>query len=304
MRYADEAVRGLPAAWGPKVETKRIDAHVSETRIEGRDPRTGLTVRVECTQYHDYPVVDWVAWFTNDGTATTPVLREILALDGVFPGSEPRLVHTTGDLFSAEGYTATEAALPPGEALAFASRGGWPSDIAFPYYRLKFDGSGVTLAVGWPGQWSATFRGRADGIAVQAGQERTHLRLEPGETIRTPRMTALFWTGSETRSINLWRRWYTAHILPRPNGQPLPPKLTGGAPGDGDEWTAATAEIQLEGLDAFDARGIQPDVWWMETQRGPQPASIHQTSGCDAARVERVDPLRAVSPPFSQSTGR
>ena len=111
------------------------------------------------------------------------VLREILALDGVFPGSEPRLVHATGDLWSAEGYTATEAATPPGEALAFASRGGWPSDIAFPYGLLKLCLSGVTLAVGGPGQWSATFRGRADGIAVR-GPARSGRTCDSGPGVK------------------------------------------------------------------------------------------------------------------------
>lgn len=260
----DRAIRGLPASWRPKAVTRRIDANISETVIDARDPDSGLIVRVESTKYHDYPVAEWLAWFTNDGSTSSPVLRDILALDDAFPGAGARLVHTSGDTQSPEGFLRRESAISSGEDLTFAGRGGWPSDVAFPYYRLKFEGSGVTLAIGWPGQWSATFRGSADGVAVRAGQELTNLRLEPGETIRTPRITALFWTGDEARAVNLWRRWYTAHILPRPDGQPLPPKLVGGAPGDADEWTAATVENQFQGLDLFEQRGIKPDIWWID----------------------------------------
>ena len=40
-----------------------------------------------------------------------------------------------------------------------APNGGRPCDGAFPYFRVQFEGGGLTLAVGWPAQWSATFRG-------------------------------------------------------------------------------------------------------------------------------------------------
>ena len=51
--------------------------------------------------------------------------------------------------------------------------------------------------------------------------ERTHLKLYPGEEIRTPRILLLFWHGDRTRGHNLWRRLILAHYTPRPNGQLL-----------------------------------------------------------------------------------
>jgi len=127
-----------------------------------------------------------------------------------------------------------------------------------------FEGCGLSMAVGWPGQWAARFEGLADGIHVRVGQEKTNLQLMPGESIRTPRMTVLSWTGDVSRAVNLWRRWYLAHILPRPNGQPMKPLLACEGPGDGVEFTAATEENQLRYIETARQRGIPFDVWWID----------------------------------------
>ncbi|MHB9024241.1 MAG: alpha-galactosidase [Armatimonadota bacterium] len=258
------AVRGIPMEWQPVTQQRRIDANIMETIFEGADPATGLQLRVECTEYRDYPVVEWVAWLTNTGSQATPIIRDLLALDGTFKGSAPALYHCNGDFYSAEGYTSQRVSLPEGETVSVAPRGGRSCDGAFPYYRILFDEGGVSLAIGWPTQWAATFTGVAEGIHVQAGQELTHLRLLPGERIRTPHMTVMTWTGDETRAVNLWRRWYHAHILPRPDGRPLQPLLACAATDDGNEFTAATEENQLRYMERFVQRGIRPDVWWID----------------------------------------
>lgn len=259
-----EAIHGIPTTWQPVARRRIIDANIVETVYEGTAPNTGLKVRVECTEYQDYPVIEWVAWFTNEGHEPTPVISDLLALDGMFSGSSPALVHCNGDFYSAEGYTPQQTALQPGNTLHFAPNGGRPCDGAFPYYRLVFADGGLSIAIGWPAQWAVTFTGQADGVQVQAGQEKVNLRLMPGERIRTPRVTILTWSGDEVRAVNLWRRWMLAHVLPRPNGQPLQPLLACAATDDGEEFTAATEENQIRYIERFKERGIDFDVWWID----------------------------------------
>jgi alpha-galactosidase len=151
-----------------------------------------------------------------------------------------------------------------GDTQRFAPDGGRPCDQAFPYFRLNFPQAGVTLAVGWPGQWCAAFTATGEKIRLQAGQEITRLRLEPGERIRTPRITVLAWEGSRERAINLWRRWYQTHILPRPLGVPLAPLLACAATDGGEEFTNANETNQLFLMDAFQQEGIHFDVWWID----------------------------------------
>jgi len=259
-----QTIHGLPDAWQPNLRRRRIDANILETIFEGTDPRSGLKLRVECTQYQDYPVIEWVAWFNHTGSGPTPILSDIRAIDLAFQGSAPILTHSNGDFNNAQGYTPRATPLAAGDTLALAPVGGRACDQAFPYFRLAFDDWGLNLAIGWPAQWAARFTGLADGVQVQAGQEKTHLRLLPGESLRTPRITVLAWAGDDGRAVNLWRRWYLAHILPRPNGQPMPTLLACAATEAGEEFTAATQANQIRFIDAFRGHGIRPDVWWID----------------------------------------
>lgn len=72
--------------------------------------------------------------------------------------------------------------------------------------------------------WKAAFSPEDGGVRLQIGQLRCHMRLHPDETMRTPRVTLVAYTGDETRGMNMWRRWYIDHILPRENDATLPPK--------------------------------------------------------------------------------
>ncbi len=86
----------------------------------------------------------------------------------------------------------------------------------------------------------------------------------PGEKIRTPRMTVLSWAGEPSRAVNLWRRWYLAHILPRPDGRPLKTRLACAATDSGEEFTNANEENQLRYMDKFKQVGFDFDVWWID----------------------------------------
>jgi len=275
--YASQQVRGIPAAWAPQAQTRRLGATLSETVWTGADSHSGLQVRVECLAYHDAPVVEWTAWLTNTGSAPTPLITDLRALDATFAGAGAVLTQCNGDFNSAAGYTPQETPLPPGATVTCAPTGGRACDGTFPYLRLRFATAGLTLAIGWPGQWTASFTGTAEGVVITAAQEHTHLRLLPGEAIRTPRITLLSWTGDTQRAINLWRRWYRAHVLPRPHGQPLQPTLSAAATDEGEEFTGATEENQIRYMDRWKAAGFAYDVWWIDAGWYP----------CANARQER-----------------
>ncbi len=264
FNYDGASINGIPSQWSPVARTRRIDANLIETIFEGSDSSTGLTVKVECLRYLDYPAVEWTAWLINNGDQPTPIIENLLGLKATFEGASPVLNHCNGDFNSEEGYTPQETPLMAGQAYACAPEGGRPCDRAFPYFRIQFAGRGLTLAVGWPGQWSATFTGTETGVTVTAGQEVTHLRLLPGESIRTPRITLLAWSGDADRAVNMWRRWYRDHVLPRPDGQPVQPLLSVAATDEGEEFTGATEDNQIRYMDMWRQAGFDYDVWWID----------------------------------------
>jgi alpha-galactosidase len=238
-----------------------------EKVYEGRDPDTGLGLRVEVIRYQDFPVVEWTAWLTNHSAEPTPIVQDLLGLDADFAGDAPTVQHSNGDFYSGDGYAWVATPLDRRKPLELAPSGGRPCDSAFPYFRLAFAGpatGGLTLAVGWPGQWAARFSSGVDGVTIQAGQEQTSLRLRPGETIRTPRITLMGWDGPADRAVNLWRRWYREHVMPRPAGARLRPLLSAAGTGEGEEFTGATQANQLEYQRRFAAQGVEFDAWWLD----------------------------------------
>ena len=292
---ADRRLRGIPPDFHPSVARRRIDANIVETVYEGTDDTTGLTIRVECFEYLDYPVVEWTAWFTNTGTAKTPLLSDILAIDASFEGSAPILHHCSGDRAAEDSYVLEETPLPTGEAIELAPVGGRPCDGAFPYFRIPFDGCGLTVAVGWPGQWWGRFEGLEDGIHIKAGQEKTRLYLLPGESIRTPRMTVMHWAGDVARGINVWRRWHMQHVLPRTDGRVVQPVLTADGPDRArpqDIFENVTEENQLRYIDKTESVGLDFDVWWIDAGWYPCTMENHERRWSAVAGTWMPDPER------------
>src|SRR5208283_3968149 len=57
---------------------------------------------------------------------------------------------------------------------------------------------------------------------LQAGMELTRLLLHPGESIRSPRILLLAWSGDRIDAHNQFRRLLLAHYLPKVDGQAAP----------------------------------------------------------------------------------
>ena len=265
---SDELLRD----WKRTDATHELEAQRRERTHTWMDAATGLQVRLVATEYADFPVVEWTVWLKNTGKTNTPIIENIQGLDTRFErdaAGEFVLHGLRGDSCLAESFKPFALTLGPDAAKRCSPPvvgdkvSGKSSDgpEGWPYWNLQRPGGGVILAVGWPGQWEATFtRNHERGLRVKAGQQLTHLVLKPGEEIRTPSTTLLFWQGDDVvRAQNLWRSWYLAHVLPRIGGQPQPP----------------TTQIQVDGslanwprVQAFLDAGIKPDICWRDAGGG------------------------------------
>lgn len=263
FRLGDEQIHGLPERFHPQVRREFLDATMTRITITGRD--AGLEIRVEYTEYRDFPVTEWVAYFTNTGSESSPILSDIRIVDGVLYGEgAPRYTYGNGDTCNEEGYEFWTEELKAHRTLAPCD--GTPCNGASPFMRVNFHDYAVRIGIGWPAMWQTTVSPAENGVSFSLGQKRCHMTLLPGETMRTPRVNFLGYTGDEAHGANLWRRWYFAHILPREYGQPLPPKLClhtwmiDGKP----EFTGTTEANQLSGIDDYLRAGLKPDIWWMD----------------------------------------
>jgi alpha-galactosidase len=187
-----------------------------------------LELRVLTRQFDAYGALDWVVEFENTGASDSPLLDEILPLDLTAPlgtYQRLRLHHANGSLFLMDDFLPHIAEITPGSEKRIAPRGGRSSSGALPFMNLQGQEGGVVVAIGWSGQWAATLRRGSESYSLSAGMQRVHLRLKPGECIRTPRILLLPWEGNDPdRGNNLLRRLLLEHYLPRIDGElVLPP---------------------------------------------------------------------------------
>jgi len=260
----------LLAAWPREVEDGARGEGRRQRVLTWRDAKTGLKITCAAVVYADFPAVEWTVHFENEGREPAPILENVQGLDAVFergPQGEFTLKHYKGDTCAPDLYEPLESTLGPGAALRFAPWGGRGTNGVFPYYNLTMPGGGVFIAVGWPGQWAATFtRDAGRSLRIVAGQELTRLVLRPGERIRTPLTALLFWEGEDLdRAQNLWRRWMIHHNLPRTADGRLPaPIMPGNTSGEFNEMCDAHEENQKYFIDRYLEERIPIDYWWMD----------------------------------------
>ncbi len=215
------------AAW-PREQATETHPSGQTRHITWTDPATGLRVVAHVRTFTDSPGIDWVVEFVNTATRDTPIFEQILPLNLRLPmeaSERVRLHHANGSSCRIDDFLPFLTDVNPGTAKTLAPQGGRSSDGVLPFMNLQRAGGGFVLAVGWSGQWAATFTRDKQALHISAGMETTRLLLHPGERIRTPRILVLPWDGPDpTVGNNLLRRLLLAHYLPRIDGQlAIPP---------------------------------------------------------------------------------
>jgi len=294
---------GRPSAeilktWEIQRASRNLDSSRIERTVTYTDPKTGLIVRCVGIEYLDFPTVEWTVYFRNAGAEDTPVLSDIQALDMHLKSSGQGdfiLHHHTGTLVSAHDFEPHETPLKARESMRFAPPGGRPLGTVFPYFNVECENQGVIVVVGWPGQWAAQFtRDEALGLDIRAGQELTHLRLHPGEEVRTPLIVLQFWQGDRIRSQNIWRRWMLAHNLPRYAGK-LPDPQMPAVSGNQFPGLLCNEKDEILYLDRYAEEGIRLDYWWMDAGWYPNKGDWTSTGTWEVDASRFPHGLRAVT---------
>ncbi len=266
--YDGKRSADLLPAWTAVRSSRDLDERRIEHTVLYSDKGTGLEVRCVAIEYRDFPTVEWTVHFKHQGQVQTPVLSDILALDLGFERSgrgEFVLHHFRGSPCLASDFEPFQTVLQPGTVKRITAAGGRPTNSDMPYFNVAGPDAGVSVVVGWPGQWAAQFaRDQATGLRITAGQEKTCLRLRPGEEVRTPLMALQFWRGDWIRAQNLWRRWMLAHNLPRPGGSLPPVQMAACSSHQFGEMINANTANQKLFVDRYLEERLPLDYWWMD----------------------------------------
>ena len=224
--YGGASSADLLKVWKRSVETRDLPDRV-EQDIRWQDPKTGLSVTAVVKSFKRYPAVDWLLYFENGGEQDSPILENVQTADFSLTTGAARNVGSLhqlrGDSCGEESFTPFTTSLPSPKRIRLAPTAGRPSAVsAFPFFDLEYEGKGFVAAVGWSGQWAASFdRTERGPTRFQVGMERTHLVLHPGEKIRTPRVLVMPWQGERGLALNRFRRLMLFHYVPQNQGKPV-----------------------------------------------------------------------------------
>jgi alpha-galactosidase len=214
-RHSSEFLRD----WKFTKEKIREDGTKKEFVFTYSSPEKGLVVRCEAVVFKDFPAIEWVLKFRNDGKTDTPIIENIKALDYLFRGEGEFVLHRAlGSNAQRDDFAPVEEWLKQGNEIKIVPLGGRSSNTtSLPFFNLEDKGKGgVIISIGWSGQWLAEFEKKEEGVQVSAGMELVHLKLHPGEEIRTPRISLLFWEGEDyLSSQNLFRKFLIASSYPQ-----------------------------------------------------------------------------------------
>ena len=269
--YGGKSSSQLLGQWKRKT-TQEPPANGRERHaITWADEQTGLEVTCKATVFTDFPAVEWLLRLRNAGTKDTPILSDIRPLDlriGVGDKESVVFHHAKGSSFQPDDYVTLDPAVAPGQRVSLPAEG-QRSQTHLPYFNLEWSGGGMVGAIGWTGQWALTVQRNVEReLALQAGQQLTHLKLLPGESIRTPRILLVHWQGTDRmRGHNLLRRLLVAHYVPRVNGQVVVPPMSQNLWFVFNAGNDTTEQNQIEAITKMPAMGLEAfwlDAGWFE----------------------------------------
>jgi alpha-galactosidase len=288
--YDGRSSRDLFAGWSTDFASRRLSRRRTQHTFTWHDPTTGLIVRYIAVEYDRFPTIEWTVHFENAGPVDTPILEAIRPLDVRIERDTPTeflLHHNVGSATSRSDYAPIETSLGPGMTKQIAAARGRPTGSDLSYFNVAWGSDGLIIAVGWPGQWNAEFsRDEGRGLSIRAGQELTHFRLHPGETVRTPLIALQWWRGDGVEGQNTWRRWMMAYNLPRPGGRLPRPQLLANSSRTYIEMENANESTQTTHLDRYRKERLKIDSWWMDAGWYVQQQGWRQTGTWE------IDPLR------------
>ncbi len=228
--YGGKKSSELIGSWKREIQQEPAGAGRLLRTLTLTDPVTGLEVKALCTIYTDCAGVDWTLHFTNKGKADTPAIEQVKAVDvSIWPdlsGKAPVLHRLNGGGGGVDDWMPFDEPVAMGKRIEFAPLAGRSSMGVCPFFNLDWGEAGVITAIGWTGQWEASVGYTSGTLQLSAGMRHQHLSLKPGESIRSPRVTQLYWQGGdEARSYNLFREMMLKHVAPTHNGEPVTPPI-------------------------------------------------------------------------------
>ena len=227
---------------------------------------TGLHAEVTAHSVDGFDASEWIVRFTHQGKADSPILEDVQPGSFTLPkcSGTYELHYAEGSCEKETDFQPLEKKLDPGATVTLSPSGGRSSDGVLPYFHIVDpSGGGWILGIGWTGQWKGTFACDQSGnVTIQLGMEKTHLKLHPGESIRTPAILVMRHEGDIDAGRNQFRRLMLTHYTPTFGGKPFRGLLA--ASGATIGFNNFSEENQKQSIKRVADHHLPFDCWWID----------------------------------------
>jgi len=186
-------------------------------KILSLSPTPGL--HFETRGYPDHNACEWQVRLEAPADRESAIYENVKSADFVvrLPSDRVATLHwSKGSHSDISDFQPRVEILYTGRAFTLESYGGRSSDGAMPYSNLASDGGGLIVAVGWSGDWKASFQALSEGkVRITAGLKSSHFRLRAGEQVRLPSVLVLAYRGDWLAGQNRFRRLMLRHFTPQ-----------------------------------------------------------------------------------------
>ncbi|MGN6435036.1 MAG: glycoside hydrolase family 36 protein [Agriterribacter sp.] len=276
FEYAGKPSATFIKKWKHRIQKDAaVEPGVAVFTITYTDPVTKLRVDCKAKAVAAFQVVEWVLHFTNDGSQPSANIKNVKALDLAADYGKDNsfnLYHSQGSDHHINDFRLHALPLVQGSVQHMEPDGGRSSDkTAFPFFNIESAGNGgIITAVGWSGTWfSDIVQQDQHTMQFSAGMKNFDLFLYPGESVRTPMISLLFWQGNQfIRGHNQFRQFVLQHHSRKINGKfaeyPLSGGFEWGDPAPCNEYTCLTEEMAVAFIKRYKQFGIVPEVFWLD----------------------------------------
>ena len=259
FRYDGKDSSEFIGKWTKQSTVNEADNGVSQ-QVSWTDPDSGLRVTLQLLLYYDSDAVEWSARVENTSDRNTPLVEKFQIADFDYRIEDPNISFSKGTDIRKDDFLFVKEPLRMYANRTFSPKDGRStSGDCMPYFNLISQDEGLFVAIGWSGQWQASFKRTSTGVHIAAGMQKTRFFLYPGESVRTPSITVLKWNGSEERSYNLWRAHMIAEHTPKDeNGNVVTLPISNGA------WGGDAAQTHINTIRYINTCGYPYDAYWID----------------------------------------
>ncbi len=231
-----------------------------------RHKESGVEWKITRTRYKDFYAEEFSGeiFAPKNTKAFSNIMWEVAVA-----GQMGKLIGNYGD--GANGFAEYEEELGK-KPIEHIANDGRPTHEYFPYYRIETDEVKTFAVLGWLGSWETRFVQERDKAKMLAGQHGVNICFNEQERFILPSVLILRY---DSNSVNVWRKFYIKHIMPKVNGKKLLPKL-----GVFNGVCEGLTEERVRNFRSeYESHGVDYDFWWFDAGWGTDGTGSHNKSG-------------------------